>query len=99
MKKVWEVLSWHDANTGEYDIRCRSDIDTHSLKGFKRLPTGDVEHKLIGTDFKRTFKVNRKFNSKKEAEHYAESLRLIEKMHNGDRSIMRQEFIKYNIGE
>lgn len=99
MKKVWEVLSWYDSKTGEYDIRCRSDIDTHSLKGFKRLSNGDVEHTLVGTNFTRTFKVNRQFNTKKEAEHYAESLRLVEKMHNGDRSIMRQEFLKINGGE
>lgn len=99
MKKVWEVLSWHDADTGEYDIRCRSDIDTHSLKGFKRLANGDIEHKLVGTEFIRTFKINRKFNSKKEAEFYAESLRRVEMFTNGERSIMRQEFIKLNSGE
>jgi hypothetical protein len=95
MKKVWEVLSWNDPKTGEYDIRCRSDIDTHSLRGFKRLPGSNaVVHILVGTTYARTFNVNRQFNTKKEAEHYAESLRLVEQMHGGTRSVMRQSFIQ-----
>jgi len=92
MKKVkqWEVLVWINPNTKEYDIRIRSDIDTHGLKGFKRLANGDVEHTLVHLDnkFTRTFRVDRIFPSKKEAEFYGESRRLFEKMTGGIRSIM-----------
>lgn len=97
MKKVWEVLVNYENDKS--DVRCRSDIDTHSQKGFARLANGDVEHKLVGTDFVRTFKVVYTSTSKRDADHFAETMRMAYSYRNVDRSIMRQEFLKINGGE
>jgi hypothetical protein len=94
MKKVWEVLV-HFENE-KSDVRCRSDVDTHSLKGFKRLENGDIEHNLVGTNFVRTFKVVYTSNNKRDADHFAETMRMAYSYRNVDRSIMRQEFLKIN---
>ena len=95
--KVWEVLVSYENDKS--DVRCRSDVDTHSLKGFIRLNNGDIEHKLVGTDFVRTFKVVYTSTNKRDADHFAETLRMAYSYRKVDLSIMRQEFIKLNIGE
>jgi len=93
MKKQWEVLVWFDPVTKERDVRSRSDIDTHSQHGFKRLPNGQVEHQLVGTNFTRIFTVVYISGTKRDADHFADTLRMSYAFRKVDRSIMNKAAI------
>lgn len=46
MTVIKETIEWVDAETNQFDTRCRTDIDTGS--GFTRLGDGRVAQVLLG---------------------------------------------------
>lgn len=90
MKKVWLVLQYYDKQTGERDIRCRSDVD--SQRGFKFLSDSMVRQTEFrkGTGNEREYYIAFQSESKQAAEHVANTLRLMYDLHKVERSILCQ---------